>query len=162
MLESNPGSPRKHLPRFAAAAVLLLFCSFNCGAQDADLPDLTGLSVEDLAQVRLSTASRHLTDARKAPASVTSIDSEEIRQHGWLTLAELLRSVPGFYTASDRTYTYLGVRGFLQSGDYNARVLLQIDGHRVNDAIYDSSLIGTEFPLDMSQIDHVEVVRGPG
>ncbi len=73
-----------------------------------------------------------------------------------------MRSVTGFYTANDRSYSYLGVRGFLQSGDYNARILLLIDGHRVNDNIYDSALVGTEFPLDISMIDRVEVVRGPG
>ena len=158
----KPWNPRIRFLRFAAVlAALAGTCVFS-KAQDADLPDLTNLSVEDLAQVRLSTASRHLTDARKAPAAVTVIGSDEIRRQGWLTLADLLRTVPGFYTASDRTYTYLGVRGFLQSGDYNARVLLLIDGHRVNDAIYDSALIGTEFPLDMSRIDHVEIVRGPG
>jgi iron complex outermembrane receptor protein len=139
-----------------------LFGGWIASAQDPDIQDLTNLSVEDLAQVRLSTASRHLTDPRKAPAPVTTIGADEIRKQGWLTLAELLRSVPGFYTASDRTYTYLGVRGFLQSGDYNARILLLIDGHRLNDNIYDSALIGTEFPLDISQIDHVEIMRGPG
>jgi outer membrane receptor protein involved in Fe transport len=145
-----------------ALQLLLLLCARMGLAQDSDPQDLTNLSVEDLAQVRLSTASRHLTDARKAPASVTTIDAQEIRKQGWQTLADLLRSVPGFYTASDRAYSYLGVRGFLQSGDYNARVLLLIDGHRVNDNIYDSALIGTEFPLDMSLIDHVEILRGPG
>ncbi len=149
--------------RLAIALAFLQLIGGRIGfAQDPDVQDLTNLSVEDLAQVRLSTASRHLTDARKAPAPITSIDAEEIRKQGWLTLADLLRSVPGFYTASDRTYTYLGVRGFQQSGDYNARILLLIDGHRVNDNIYDSALIGTEFPLDMSQIDHVEIMRGPG
>ena len=34
-------------------------------------------------------------------------------------------------------------------GDYNARVLLQIDGHRLNDNVFGSALIGTEFPLDV-------------
>lgn len=37
-----------------------------------------------------------------------------------------------------------------------------IDGHRINENIFDSGLIGTEFPLDLSLIDHVEVLRGPG
>jgi outer membrane receptor for ferrienterochelin and colicins len=163
MDESKPWMPRTRVVRLAIAlAILPLLCGRISSAQDPDVQDLTNLTVEDLAQVRLSTASRHLTDARKAPAPVTTIGADEIRRQGWLTLADLLASVPGFYTASDRTYTYLGVRGFLQSGDYNARVLLLIDGHRVNDNIYDSALIGTEFPLDMSQIDRVEIMRGPG
>lgn len=131
-------------------------------AQESTAGDLTGLSIEDLARVRLSTASRHLDDPRKAPSAVTVIEGEEITRFGWRTLGDLLRSVTGIYTANDRSYTYIGVRGFLQSGDYNARVLLLIDGHRVNENIYDSALIGTEFPLDMSLIDRVEIVRGPG
>jgi iron complex outermembrane receptor protein len=123
---------------------------------------LTDLSVEDLSRIRLSTASRHLEDPRKAPTAITVINADEIERYGWRTLADLLRSVTGFYSAYDRSYTYVGVRGFLQSGDYNARILLLIDGHRINDNIYDSALIGTEFPLDLSLIDRVEVVRGPG
>ena len=42
-------------------------------AQDEKVPDLTGLSLEDLAQVRLYTASRHLDDPRKAPSVVTVV-----------------------------------------------------------------------------------------
>lgn len=124
--------------------------------------DLIDLSIEDLTKVTLSTASRHLDDPRKAPGAITVINENEIIRYGWRTLADLLRSVTGVYTAYDRTYTYVGVRGFLQSGDYNARVLLLIDGHRVNENIFDSALIGTEFPLDLSLIDHVEVLRGAG
>ncbi len=142
--------------------VLALAIPIASAAQDAPVQDLTGMSIEDLSQVRLSTASRHLDDPRKAPAAVTVITSEEITRYGWRTLADLLRSVTGLYTAYDRSYAYVGVRGFLQSGDYNARVLLLIDGHRINDKIYDSALIGTEFPLDLDLIDRVEVVRGPG
>jgi outer membrane receptor for ferrienterochelin and colicins len=36
-----------------------------------------------------------------------------------------------------------------------------IDGHRLNENIYDAALIGTEFPLDVDLIDRVEVIRGP-
>jgi iron complex outermembrane receptor protein len=140
------------------AAVCLPFAA----AQNGPVADLTGMSLEDLSQVRLSTASRHLEDPRKAPTAMTVISAEEISRYGWRTLADLLRSVTGFYTAYDRTYTYAGVRGFLQSGDYNARILLLVDGHRINDNIYDGGLIGTEFPLDLSLIDRVEILRGPG
>jgi iron complex outermembrane receptor protein len=74
----------------------------------------------------------------------------------------VLRSVPGFYTESSLTETYLGVRGFLQPGDYNARVLLLIDGHRVNDNLKNMATLGADFPLDLSLIDHIEVLRGGG
>ena len=35
------------------------------------------------------------------------------------------------------------------SADYNSRVLLLIDGHRLNDNVYDQAIIGTDFPLDI-------------
>ena len=41
-------------------------------------------------------------------------------------------------------------------------MLLLINGHRLNENVYNSALIGTEFPLDLDLIDHIEVVRGPG
>lgn len=140
--------------------IVLSLCAAR--AQEIGIRDLTSMDIEDLAATRLSTASRHLDDPRKAPAAVTVIDHDQIVRYGWRTLAELLRSVTGIHTAYDRTYAYVGVRGFLQSGDYNSRVLILIDGHRINENIYDSALIGTEFPLDLDLIDRVEVARGPG
>ena len=49
----------------------------------------------------------------------------------------------------------------LRPGDYNSRMLLLINGHRLNDNVYDSAQIGTEFPLDMDLVERIEVVRGP-
>ena len=77
-------------------------------------------------------------------------------------LGEALRSLRGFYISDNRQYTYLGVRGFMRPGDDNPRILLLVNGHRLNDKIYDTAAIGTEFPLDLELVDHIEVVRGPG
>jgi iron complex outermembrane receptor protein len=123
--------------------------------------DLTTLSIEDLAKVKVFSASRHVEEVREAPSSVTVIPADEIHRQGWRTLGEVLGSVRGFYTAYDRNYTYLGVRGFLRPGDYNSRILLLIDGHRLNENVYDSALLGTEFPLDLELVERIEVVRGP-
>ena len=97
----------------------------------------------------------------EAPASVTIITSEEIQRFGYRTLADILRNVRGFYVSYDRNYSYVGVRGYGLPGDYNSRITLLIDGHRLNDNIYDGALVGTEFPIDVDLIDRVEVIRGP-
>lgn len=76
-------------------------------------------------------------------------------------MAEILRSVRGFFVTSDRNYSYLGIRGFGRPGDYNSRILLLIDGLRFNDNIYEGALIGNEFILDVDLIERIEVVRGP-
>jgi outer membrane receptor for ferrienterochelin and colicins len=115
-----------------------------------------------LAADVVSTASKFPQEVREAPAAITVVTAEEILRLGHRTLADVLRSVRGLYTTYDRNYSYIGVRGFARPGDYNTRVLLLIDGQRVNDAVYDMAPIGTDFLLDVSLIDKVEVIRGPG
>jgi len=138
-----------------------LFSSCALYAQSQSDQDVMSLSIEQLAQAKVFTASRHLEDSRQAPSSVSIIGAEEIRRYGWRTLGDVLNSLRGFYTSYDRDYTYLGVRGFLRPGDYNSRILMMVNGHRVNDGVYDSAPFGTEFPLDLDLIDHIEIVRGP-
>lgn len=128
-------------------------------------PDLRDLSLEELMDIEVQTvvsASRYRQKVSEAPASVTIITSRDIRKFGYRTLADILGSVRGFFTTYDRNYQYLGVRGFGRPGDYNTRILLLVDGHRMNDAIYDAAAIGTEFVLDVDLIERVEVTRGPG
>ena len=124
--------------------------------------DLAGMNLEQLMKVQFSTASRHAQDESDTPSSVTILTREEIRTYGYRTLADALQHVRGFWINYDRNYSYLGVRGFARPGDYNSRFLLLVNGHRLNENVYDSALIGTEFPLDMDMVERIEIVRGPG
>ena len=122
------------------------------------------MSIEDLMSIDIDSvygASGFKQKVTEAPASVTIVTSEEIQKYGYRTLADILRNVRGFYVTYDRNYSYLGVRGFGLPGEYNNSIALLIDGHRMNDNIFDAALIGTEFPLDVDLIDRVEVIRGP-
>lgn len=106
-------------------------------------------------------ASSYEQRATEAPASVTVITAEEIATYGYRTLADILRGVRGFQATYDRNYTYIGSRGFSRPGDYNSRVLLLIDGHRINENVFDGAYVGTESLVDVELIDRVEVIRGP-
>ncbi len=123
--------------------------------------ELTDLALEDLLKVKVYAASKFVQDVARAPASVSIVTAEEIRRHGYRTLADILQSVRGFYVTYDRNYSYLGVRGFARPGDFNSRVLLLVNGHRLNDTIFEQALLGTESPLDVALVERVEVVRGP-
>lgn len=149
-----------------AAGATLIGCSivlaFPVVTVRAASADLTELSLEELMNLEVSGASRFPQKITEAPASVTIITAMDIKTYGYRTLADILQSVRGLFVTNDRNYQYVGVRGFNRPGDYNSRILLLVDGNRLNDAIWDTASIGQEFFLDVDLIDRVEVVRGPG
>ena len=137
--------------------------SAQAASDQKSKPDLTEMSLEELMTLKVATvygASKFEQDVIEAPASVSIVTAEEIKKYGYRTLAEALRSVRGIYITYDRNYSYIGMRGFSRPGDYNSRVLMLVDGHRVNDNIFDTAPIGTEFPVDIDLIDRIEVIRG--
>ena len=146
--------------RVCALSMALLMIS-SAGAQD--VPDsLTDLSIEQLLQVEVQSASRFRQPSINAPAAVSVVTAEEIKTYGYRTLGEVIGSMRGIYTSYDRYFTYVGVRGFARSGDYNTRILLLIDGVRQNDAVFNQAMVGTEFPVDVDLIERVEFVPGAG
>ena len=124
--------------------------------------DMSQLSLEGLMQQEVTGASKYAQKATDAPADVTVVTAEEVRRYGWRTLADALRSVRSFYLTNDRTYQYIGLRGFSPPGDMNNRILFMIDGERVNDSFYDSVMMGETIPLDIDLVERIEIVRGPG
>ena len=119
------------------------------------------LGLEELMNIEVYGASQHMQKVIEAPASVTIITADEIKKYGYRTLADILQSVPGFYVTNDRSYSYIGVRGFNRPGDFSSRILLLVDGHRLNDSLYDQAAVGTESRIDVDLIDRVEIIRGP-
>lgn len=145
-------------------ALLALACSSAPALADhhPDADALARMSIEQLLDTEVYSASRYLQSASDAPSAVSVVTSEDISRYGWRTLSDVLRAMPGLYVNYDRNYSYLGARGFQRLGDYNTRFLLLVDGQRTNDAVYDQASIGTEFLIDVDLIDRVEYVPGPG
>jgi outer membrane receptor for ferrienterochelin and colicins len=110
----------------------------------------------------VTAASRSAEAAEDAPASVTLVSSEEIRAFGDSTVWEALAGQRGFFAYSDRTYEFLGVRGFGKAGDYNNRILLTLDGHALNDDQLGASYVGHDGMVDLYDLERIEIVRGAG
>ena len=114
----------------------------------------------DIEVPKVYSASKLEQQESEAPASVTIVSSDEVKKYGYRTLADILASAPGFNVSYDRNYDFLGVRG-VSLGDFNSRMLLLVNGHRVNNNLTDGAAIGTDFILDIDLIDRVEIIRGP-
>ncbi|WP_434386158.1 TonB-dependent receptor domain-containing protein [Melittangium boletus] len=107
-------------------------------------------------------ASKNLLSVDEAPASISVLSREELRAFGYTTLAEALSAVRGIFVSDDRTYTYLGVRGFAPPGDFNTRVLILWDGHPLNDIVTGQGYSARDLAVDLGEVERIEVVRGPG
>ena len=134
--------------------------SFSAYAVASNELDNTEMLLFDDVQSVFS-ASKYEQKVTEAPARINIVTAKEIESYGYQNLADILRSVPGFYTSYDRNYSYTGVRGFGIPGDYDTRILTLVDGHRVNENVYDSISTMRGFVLDVDLIERVEVVRGP-
>ncbi len=128
----------------------------------AQTDTLTELSIEELMAVPVVGASRYEQQQEQVAAAVTVITRDEIHAFGWRTLDEALATLPGVYTTYDRQYSYVGVRGFGLPGDNMTRLLVTIDGMRLNEPLYDDAPLDRMLPLDMDLVERIEFIPGPG
>ena len=104
-------------------------------------------------------ATRHKTPVGKAPGVVTVITAEEIKNLGYRTFVEILRTVPGFEILKTGALgdTIPAVRGI--AGDNKVRVML--NGHLVNNPLRGGAFVTfDDFPVE--GIKRIEIIRGPG
>lgn len=143
--------------RTAVVCLIGLFCA-PAFAQDA--ADLTQLSVDDLANIQVTSASRKAENLSGAPAAIYVLTGEEIRESGFTTLPEALRMVPGLFVAQTNSHSWqISTRGF--AGMNNRRMLVLVDGR----SVYSTTFGGVfwEFQdIPLENIERVEVIRGPG
>lgn len=141
--------------------LLLALGSWPLSASAQDQRSLSS-TLDSLLNIPVSTASKFAQTSREAAASVTVITSEEIRVQGFRTLTEVLETVPGFYATDNGTHEAIGVRAFGPLSADNNRVLILLDGHSLNENFLDGARVGTALGMDLSIIERVEIVRGPG
>jgi iron complex outermembrane receptor protein len=151
---------------FVIAALFVCATAYGDGSATPAPPapgsELDALDLEQLMKIEVVfAASKRDQHVRAVPSFVSVVTAAEIKAHGYRTLADVLKTLPSFYVANDRNYTFLGVRGFQRAGDYNTRILLLQNGLRTNDNVYDEAYLGEEFVVDVDLIDRIEVIRGP-
>lgn len=146
------------------AALVLVVSTPLAGHADEpmhDIDSILDMQIENLVGVKVTTASKVQESALDAPASVFVVTARDIRNFGYRTLGDILRSMPGLQVSNDRTYQHMGVRG-LNRKDYNARVLLLVNGQRMNENMYDAAVIDRTLMVEVDAIERVEFVAGPG
>src|SRR3989454_1366071 len=121
---------------------------------------LTQVSLEQLGQIEVTTASKEPVQASRPPAAIYVITQEDIRRSGATSIPEALRLVPGVEVARIDSNTWsLGVRGF--GSALSRSVLVLIDGRSVYTPLFAGVYWQVQDTL-LEDIERIEVIRGPG
>jgi iron complex outermembrane recepter protein len=158
------GEARRRHRLHHAAAVLIVVTGGIVAASDAaaqTVEELRRLSIEDLANVEITSVSKRPQPLSQAPASVYVITSEDIRRSGAASIPEVLRLAPNLQVARLDAASYaISARGFNSFQAAN-KLLVLIDGRSVYTPLH-GGVFWDQQQVMLEDIDRIEVISGPG
>ncbi len=116
-------------------------------------------AISRLEQELVTVVSRYAQAARKAPSIVQVITARDIAEHGWRTVSDVLRSLPGIYVWSSEEGRDLATFRGVVSSDNN-KILLLVDDQPWYDGGYTHAWIDSYLPI--ANVKQIEVIKGPG
>jgi iron complex outermembrane receptor protein len=135
-------------------------CSFLFCTAGLAQKDLADLSMEDLSNIQVTSASKKPEKLSEAPAAIYVLTGEDMRRSGFTNLPDALRVVPGLYVAQTNSHTWqISTRGF--SDLNNNKMLVLVDGRSMYTPEF-GSVFWDVLDLPLEDIDRVEIIRGPG
>lgn len=150
------------LERFLFILLILSALANGCPASVADASEnpLKNLTLEQLGNVEVTTASKEPEQVWKTPAAIYVLTSDDIRRSGVTSVPEALRLVPGVEVGRIESNAWaVGIRG--SETNFSKAVLVLIDGRSVYTPLY-AGVYWDVQDLVLEDIDRIEVIRGPG
>jgi iron complex outermembrane receptor protein len=149
--------------RVLVAGLALPLLAGAMGARAQDGQDLADLSIEELANIQVTSVSKRPERLQDAPAAVFVIGAEDIRRSGADTLPEALRLAPNLHVARINGYGYsISARGLNSGGSVlSNKLLVLIDGRSVYTPLF-SGVFWDAQDVVLEDIERIEVVSGPG
>jgi iron complex outermembrane recepter protein len=121
---------------------------------------LTTLTLEELANVEVTSVSRNEQRARDAAAAVYVITQEDIRRSGARSIPEVLRLAPNLQVARATSRSWaISARGF--NAPFSNKLLVLIDGRTVYSPLFAGVFWNVQDTL-LEDIARIEVISGPG
>lgn len=143
--------------------LLFLLMAYLSNAQEDTLLNvstLSELSLVELMNIKVVTASRSEQKISEAPSTMMVITAQQIQERGYDQLEDVLRDIPGvdLIHMYGQAPTFITFRGMY--GDENRRVLFMIDGIVENSLMGGFEMAGAAYSLH--NVERIEVIWGPG
>jgi iron complex outermembrane receptor protein len=140
----------------------LMLCAFGAqvSAQQRVGADLAELSLEELANLEVTSVSRRAERLADAPAALYVITGEDIRRAGATSLPEALRLAPNLQVARVDARQYaISARGF--NNAIGNKLLVLMDGRTIYTPLFSGVFWDAQDTL-LEDIERIEVISGPG
>lgn len=125
------------------------------------LQDLSQLSIDDLANIPVTSVSKRAEPLSQAPAAIFVITRDDIRRSGATSIPEILRLAPNLQVAQTSASTYaITARGFNHSTSTANKLLVLIDGRIVYSPLFSGVFWDAQNTL-VEDIERIEVISGP-
>jgi len=122
---------------------------------------LKQLSLAQLGDVEVTTASKEPEEVWKTPAAVYVLTSEDIRRSGATSIPEVLRLVPGVQVSRiDNDHWAVGIRGF--ADQFSKSMLVLVDGRSLYTPLFAGVYWALQDGILLEDVERIEVIRGPG
>lgn len=143
-----------------AAAAIGLPAEAQC-AVNPSIEDLSQLSIEELADIEVTSVSKRPQPLSSAAASIYVISGEDIHRSGATSLPEALRLAPNLQVARLNAFDYVvTARGFGSESAAN-KLLVMIDGRSIYSTLH-AGVFWRQNHVPLEDIDRIEVISGPG
>lgn len=140
--------------------ICLLIAQSAFSAESDSLLKLKAMSLENLMQLTVFSASKKPEQLSNVAAAMHVITREDIRRSGARTLPDLLRGVPGLSVANMDAHTWaITSRGF--NGLFANKLLVLMDGRTLYTPLYSGVYWDMQDTL-LNDIERIEIIRGPG
>lgn len=126
----------------------------------AEEVDLTGLSVEELMDLKVTSVGKKVQNLSDSAAAIYVITNDDIRKSGVTNIPDALRMAPGINVARIDSNKW-AVNSRSANSRFADKLLVMIDGR----SVYTPTFSGVYWEVQdvmLEDIDRIEVIRGPG
>lgn len=151
---------KKPLTFLLGLALASSSASFAAPQGPNDIDSVLKLSLEELMQITVTSASKKEQSLAQTTAAVFVIKADDIRRSGATNVPEALRLAPGVQVAAiGHNRWSVSIRGF--NSRFSNKLLVMVDGRAIYSAGF-SGVFWEHNDIPLNNIERIEVIRGPG
>jgi len=134
----------------------IVACNIIYGQTDTS--KLDRLSLKDILNIKITTASKTSQDLEMAPATAIVITQEQIKSRGYQSLLDVLYDLPDM-KVDDKVRSHLDNNFVMRGTPGQEKFIIMLDGMRISSPTNETMPILENYPVNLAE--QIEIILGP-